>query len=86
MGNQKKFINNVYPITIICDRYGGSFSGGAFTAWNLDYDCIPSAVNAGDIEHSSFFLDDKNDYIIGIGSTPSKALKDLAKKLRQNEV
>lgn len=84
MDNKKDFVIDIYPITIICDRYSGSFSGGKFTAWNLDYDCIPSAVNGGDIEHSTFFLDDRDDYVIGIGNTPNKALKDLIKKLNQN--
>lgn len=27
-----------YPLTIIADRYNGTYSGGRFTAWNMDYD------------------------------------------------
>lgn len=31
----------VYPLTILRDRYGGTYSGGAYLAWNRHYDDIP---------------------------------------------
>ena len=30
-------MNEIYPLTIINDRYAGTYSGGIFTAWNMDY-------------------------------------------------
>ena len=30
--------NEMYPLTIIKDRYNGTYSGGMYLAFNLEYD------------------------------------------------
>ena len=33
-----KEISDIYPLTVVSDRYTGTYSGGEYTAWNLyDY-------------------------------------------------
>lgn len=72
-------MNNVYPLTICKDRYGGCYSGGNYTAWNLDSDCVPSAIHADDMTCCNFW--DENYRIVGKGDTPDEALGDLEQKL-----
>lgn len=37
-------INDIYPLTIIRDRYNDVYSGGKYLAFNLDADEIPTAI------------------------------------------
>ena len=48
-----KEIKEVYPVTIIDDRYGGCYSKGAFLAFNLESWGVPEEVWGGDIESAS---------------------------------
>ena len=40
--------NNIYPLTIIHDRYGGSYSGGTYVAFNLEAHKVPAEVFGDD--------------------------------------
>lgn len=71
--------NYIYPLTIIRDRYSGCYSGGKFTAWNIDADCIPYAQCGSDIPCGSFW--GENTRPVGLGDTPDEAIKDLETKL-----
>lgn len=43
----KPFIEDeIYPLTIISDRYTGAYSGGEYLAFNLDFDEIPRLFSA----------------------------------------
>jgi hypothetical protein len=76
--------NEIYPLTIVRDRYTGSYSGGKYTAWNLDAEEIPTDINADDVSCFNFWWTDKADeYIIGKGNTVSEALADLYIQLKQ---
>jgi hypothetical protein len=75
----------IYPLTILFDRYNAMFSKGKYTAFNLDPDKIPPAVYGGDLEHRDFW-DGVNDGIIvidsevkyiGLGDTPDEAQFNL---------
>lgn len=68
----------IYPVTIMKSRYGGSYSGGRWIAFNLDI--IPSDAYGEDIPCSEFFNNYK-DY--GKGETPDEAYKDLQKILKK---
>lgn len=70
----------VYPITIIQDRYGGVYSGGQWTAWNLYPGVIPFQESSNDVICGTFWQ--VTNMIVGIGNTPDEALKDLIKKLK----
>ena len=68
--------NYLYPITIIMDRYSGIYSGGAFLAFNLDYDEIPQEINQDDVTCMNFWSTNKN-MIVGRGATPQEAYENL---------
>ena len=68
-------MNKIYPLTIICDRYGGVYSGGRYLAFNLDYDEIPSAINGDDISCYEYWLENK--IIVGKGRYMEEAYDDL---------
>lgn len=76
---------HIYPLTIIKDRYTGSYSGGKFTAWNLDFDEVPGDIESSDIPCSTFWGENERDekYVVGLGKTPNKSLKDLCFKLKK---
>ena len=76
--------DEIYPLVIIRDRYTGVYSGGKYTAWNLDAEEIPIDINADDVSCFNFWWTDKADkYIIGKGDTVNEALADLYIKLKQ---
>lgn len=73
---------DIYPLTIIKDRYSGAYSGGLFTAFNKDCWNVPEAIDAEDIPCHNFWVGNKTP--IGVGDTPEKAIKDLQVKLKQD--
>jgi hypothetical protein len=77
----KKAESEIYPLTIVSDRYSGTYSGGNFTAWNLDFDEIPEDVNASDVICYDFWL--HNEIIVGKGATIQEAVYDLYVKLEE---
>ena len=52
--------NNIYPLTIIRDRYCGSYSGGTYVAFNLESPEVPKEV-FGD-ENELFWSDLDKDF------------------------
>lgn len=66
-----------YPCTIVSDRYSGTYSGGQWLAWPLDYDNVPGGSDAGDCECGDFWRHYKRP--VGKGNTPQEALDDLNK-------
>ena len=77
-------MSNLYPVTIVKDRYSGCYSGGNWLAWNLDSENIPRSWNADDCACAAFW---SSEYFwakpIGKGNTPEKALQDLEQKLER---
>ena len=68
-----------YPLTIVFDRYSGAYSGGDFTAWNLDADSVPHEIYSSDVECASFW--EENELPVGKGGTPELAVMDLKRQL-----
>lgn len=77
----------IYPMTIVHDRYGGCYSGAKYTAWNCDPNIIPYAQEGSDGECMDFWSDFKQGTLqapfeelicVGRGNTPDNALLDLA--------
>lgn len=74
----------MYPITIVKDRYGGTYSGGAFLAFNLPCEEIPLEIDADDVTCYKFW---KNTKIkVGKGATPDEALNDLDSNWLEDEL
>ena len=47
--------NNIYPLTIIRDRYSGSYSGGTYVAFNLEAHKVPAEVFGDDCTAMCFW-------------------------------
>lgn len=73
--------NEIYPCTIVNDRYNGIYSGGKWTAWNLDAENVPSEINGGDMACLNFWEVESECYIIGRGNTIIEAYKNLYERL-----
>lgn len=72
-------MKEIYPLTVVNDRYGGTYSGGKFTAWSFDSDLVPSAIHADDMTCHDFWLDFWRP--VGKGDTIEEAIADLARQL-----
>ncbi len=71
---------DIYPLTIVADRYTGTYSGGTYTAWPLKTEDLPSEIESDDVSCSEFFNTYDKPY--GVGNTPNDALMDLARKMQ----
>lgn len=73
---------DIYPLVIVCDRYNGTYSGGAYTAWNHYVDEIPHEIEGDDVECMGFWWGDASEkYTVGKGATIEEAVADLARKI-----
>jgi hypothetical protein len=79
MDLQRKSIKEIYPITIIKDRYSGFYSGGEFVAFNLELNEVPSEVLSNN--EDCFYFWDNCNILVGVGETPNEALNDLINKI-----
>ena len=70
----------MYPVTIIKDRYRGTYSGGNWTAWNRDFYEVPEEVGGDDVECCNFWYECKE--IVGKGDTPAEAYADLIRRTK----
>lgn len=81
-----KEINDVYPVTIIDDRYAGCYSGGKYLAFNLEAWDVPKGVSwGGDVDCAGFWADEASNYVIGKGNTPDRAYQDLVERVKITE-
>jgi hypothetical protein len=74
------YIDNIYPLTIVSDRYSGVYSGGNYLAFNLDFDEIPEEINDSDLPCSKWWNENKK-FIVGKGESITDAVFDLVRQL-----
>lgn len=72
---------DIYPLTILSDRYNGVYSGGKFIAFNIDYWEIPDSIGSGDFDEENFYSE--TDIIYGIGNTVQECFDDLYNKINK---
>lgn len=82
-GHLDEIYDDIFPLTIVKDRYMGVYSGGLFTAWHLYSECVPEEIGDDDCTAFDFWNNDSKAYIIGIGKTPDEAVRDLYLKLKR---
>lgn len=73
---------DVYPLTVIRDRYNGVYSGGDYLAFNLDFDEMSPGIIGDDVECANFFYECAVVY--GKGDTLMAAVADLCEKLKED--
>jgi hypothetical protein len=75
---------NIYPVTIVMDRYNGIYSNGIWLAFNLDPCDIPDEIGGDDPTEMIFWREhDETKLPIGKGATPDEAIEDLKKKIKR---
>lgn len=70
---------DIYPLTLVFDRYCGTYSGGKWVAWNSYPECIPEGPDEDDVSCAEFWME--NTQVVGLGDTPDEAINDLRTKL-----
>lgn len=80
----KLWLELTYPVTIISDRYSGTYSGGLFVAFPENYTDLPGTEDEGpdgdDVDCMMFWKHYDAPY--GIGSTPNQAFENLVQKMK----
>lgn len=99
MSEYKLAQEDIYPLTVIRDRYNGTYSGASYLAFNLDSNSVPSEVHESDTPCSYFWdlIDEGNfvegkvarDYrdvvkFVGKGATIEDAVIDLYRKMKDS--
>lgn len=77
------FLREQYPLTIISDRYDGTYSGGSFLAFPLEPFSVPAEVFASDVPCAKFWARYKEP--VGRGSSPARALQNLMASVRRHK-
>jgi len=75
----------IYPLTICVDRYGGTYSGGKFTAWNMRAWDVPDSPFADDDSACYFWQDEAHRFAVGVGNTVSEAINNLRENMSTRE-
>ena len=55
LGEYELAQEDIYPLTVIRDRYNGTYSGASYLAFNLDSNLVPSEVHDSDVPCSYFW-------------------------------
>ena len=76
-------IDDIYPLTIITDRYNGAYSGGQFLAFGLDHWDIPDEIGSSGLHELNFWDDQENSLYVGKGNTIIEACNNLMEKLNR---
>lgn len=90
---------DIYPLTVIRDRYEGTYCGASYLAFNLESNSVPSEVHGSDT-HCAYFwslIDEGNfvegevaydyrDFVkyVGKGATIEDAVIDLYHKMKDS--
>lgn len=71
----------IYPVTIVKDRYDGTYSNAKWLALPTDPGQVPDEIGGSDPEEMIFWREFKEaEFPIGKGESPDEALKDLIEK------
>ena len=91
---------DIYPLTVVRDRYNGTYSGASYLAFNLDSNLVPSEVHDSDVPCSYFWdLIDEGNFVegkvardyrdivkyVGKGATIEDAVIDLYRKMKDGD-
>lgn len=82
MNKHYKTIDDIYPLTIVSDRYSGTYSGGKFLAFNERVEDIPEGISHSDNGCAGFWSGYTG--IVGKGSTLGEAASDLLNRLNDD--
>jgi len=74
-----------WPVTIIKDRYEGTYSRGQWTAWPVEPEEVPPAVSDDDCLCSDWWAANRErmHLPVGVGDSPQAAVEALRIEVRQ---
>jgi len=75
------WVESEYPMTVVSDRYGGCYSGGAYIAFPCEVYEVDESVAGEDGECMAFWYDFKG--VVGRGSTVEEAIRDLRRGMEK---
>jgi hypothetical protein len=78
---KEKEMREIYPLTIVSDRYSGTYSGGIYTAWLCNACDLPDEITDSDESCAAYWAEHADDLNIGHGNTPNEALEDLYNRI-----
>jgi hypothetical protein len=73
-------IDDLDPVTVTPDRYGGTYSGGAWLAFPCDPHDVPEEPSYGDNAAAAWWQQ-AGDFPIGRGRSATDAYEDLVRRL-----
>lgn len=76
----ESWLEFVYPLTIIKDRYSGAYSGGVYVAYPCEFYDVDEAVAGNDVECMAFWGEFCG--VVGLGNSYSEAFSDLVVKMK----
>jgi bifunctional DNase/RNase len=75
---------NIYPVTVVMDRYQGTYSNAQWLAFNFDPSEVPEEIGGDDPTETIFWREhDDKKLPIGKGNTPDEAIADLKAKVKR---
>jgi hypothetical protein len=72
----------IAPVTVVPDRYGGTYSQGSWLAFPCDAWDVPRSPFEDDVTAATFWSDAEHAGLqVGLGTAPSAAHDDLVRRL-----
>lgn len=81
MNDNVIWLKTFYPTTIVADRYSGTYSGGEWLAFPLDWSEIPEEIDCDDATCMIFW--ESYSGPVGKGRTPELAMANLVAEMEQ---
>lgn len=82
-------MDDLYPVTIVSTRYGGTYEGKAWAAFNAGPEQLSHPMqpyydwDGGDYECQVWWADNGKMPYVAVGNTPNEALKNLINKQKE---
>lgn len=80
---RQDWLKEKYPLTVVMDRYNGTYSGAKFLAFPLDFDVVPIEVNGSDTECAYFWKNYEEP--VGKGASAQDAIDDLVAQMQDED-
>lgn len=79
------WLENQWPVTIICDRFSGAYSNGLYWAMPVLHDQIPEDPFVDGSVADEFWVrvDNNEVWPVGAGATPNDAVLDLIRAVEE---
>lgn len=76
-------VEDIYPLTIIKDRYNGSYSRGKYLAFNVDHWDIADKIGGSDTDEMNYWDIEDSSYMVGKGDTIELSVLNLLEKINE---